>query len=129
MITTNLLKTYLIDALLAFSGSTSTTWGGKRMEYFFLLYITAILKYVYISITLVFFILFRCGKQRLREARIQGVDYLILGLAGICLGTLAKVSDETFGALGYTYTVIAVCKFLSPSWKGVFFIHELFSEK
>nr|XP_034591988.1 ABC transporter G family member 28-like [Setaria viridis]TKW21656.1 hypothetical protein SEVIR_4G134100v2 [Setaria viridis] len=50
----------------------------------------------------------RCGKQRLREARIQGVDYLILGLAGICLGTLAKVSDETFGALGYTYTVIAV---------------------
>lgn len=54
----------------------------------------------------------RCGKQRLREARIQGVDYMILGLAGICLGTLAKVSDETFGALGYTYTVIAVCKFV-----------------
>ncbi|CAM0908439.1 unnamed protein product [Alopecurus aequalis] len=50
----------------------------------------------------------RCGKQRLREARIQGVDFLILGLAGICLGTLAKVSDESFGALGYTYTVIAV---------------------
>jgi len=39
------------------------------------------------------------------------VDYLILCLAGICLGTLAKVSDETFGALGYTYTVIAVCKY------------------
>jgi len=36
---------------------------------------------------------------------------LILCLAGICLGTLAKVSDETFGALGYTYTVIAVCKY------------------
>lgn len=50
----------------------------------------------------------RCGKQRLREARIQGVDFLILGLAGICLGTLAKVSDESFGALGYTYSVIAV---------------------
>lgn len=50
----------------------------------------------------------RVGKQRLREARILGVDYLILCLAGICLGTLAKVSDETFGALGYTYTVIAV---------------------
>jgi len=54
--------------------------------------------------------IFRVGKQRLREARIQGVDFLILGLAGICLGTTAKVSDETFGALGYTYTVIAVCK-------------------
>ncbi|KAJ4979373.1 hypothetical protein NE237_010153 [Protea cynaroides] len=50
----------------------------------------------------------RVGKQRLRDARIQAVDYLILLLAGACLGTLAKVSDETFGALGYTYTVIAV---------------------
>ncbi|XP_058082111.1 ABC transporter G family member 28-like isoform X2 [Magnolia sinica] len=58
----------------------------------------------------------RVGKQRLREARIQAVDYLILLLAGACLGTLAKVSDETFGALGYTYTVIAVsllCKIAS----------------
>lgn len=50
----------------------------------------------------------RVGKQRLREARIQLVDYLILLLAGACLGTVAKVNDETFGALGYTYTVIAV---------------------
>ncbi|GFZ14323.1 non-intrinsic ABC protein 12 [Actinidia rufa] len=50
----------------------------------------------------------RVGKQRLREARIQAADYLILLLAGAALGTLAKVSDETFGALGYTYTVIAI---------------------
>ncbi|KAH7553567.1 hypothetical protein JRO89_XS12G0027500 [Xanthoceras sorbifolium] len=50
----------------------------------------------------------RVGKQRLREARIQAVDFLILLVAGACLGTLAKVSDETFGSLGYTYTVIAV---------------------
>ncbi|MCD9646332.1 ABC transporter G member 28 [Datura stramonium] len=50
----------------------------------------------------------RLGKQRLREARIQSVDFLILLLAGICLGTLAKVSDESFGAQGYLYTVIAV---------------------
>ncbi|XP_019175557.1 PREDICTED: ABC transporter G family member 28-like [Ipomoea nil] len=54
------------------------------------------------------FFLGRLGKQRLREARIQAVDYLILLLAGICLGTLAKVSDETFGSMGYLYTVIAV---------------------
>ncbi|GKV48435.1 hypothetical protein SLEP1_g55249 [Rubroshorea leprosula] len=47
-------------------------------------------------------------KQRLRESRIQAIDYLILLLAGACLGILAKVSDETFGSLGYTYTVIAV---------------------
>ncbi|KAF9594760.1 hypothetical protein IFM89_034743 [Coptis chinensis] len=50
----------------------------------------------------------RVGKQRLREARVQVVDFLILLLAGACLGTLAKVSDESFGALGYSYTVIAV---------------------
>lgn len=56
---------------------------------------------------------FRLGKQRLREARLQAVDYLILLLAGACLGTLAKVDDETFGSTGYTYTVIAVCKFIN----------------
>ncbi|XP_016505218.2 ABC transporter G family member 28-like [Nicotiana tabacum] len=50
----------------------------------------------------------RVGKQRLREARMQAVDFLILLLAGICLGTLAEVSDETFGTMGYLYTVIAV---------------------
>lgn len=61
-------------------------------------------------LTLREWLLYRVGKQRLRDARIQAVDFLILLLAGICLGTLAKVSDETFGALGYTYTVIAVCK-------------------
>ncbi|KAA8516559.1 hypothetical protein F0562_016935 [Nyssa sinensis] len=50
----------------------------------------------------------RAVKQRLREAKMQAADYLILLLAGASLGILAKVSDETFGALGYTYTVIAV---------------------
>jgi len=54
---------------------------------------------------------FRVGKQRLREGRLQAADYLILLLAGVSLGPLAKVGDETFGSLGYTYTVIAVCKF------------------
>ncbi|XAR51040.1 Sulfate-transporting ATPase [Bertholletia excelsa] len=50
----------------------------------------------------------RVCKQRLREANVQAADYLILLIAGAALGTLAKVSDETFGALGYTYTVIAI---------------------
>ncbi|MCD7446695.1 ABC transporter G member 28 [Datura stramonium] len=50
----------------------------------------------------------RVGKQRFREARIQAVDFLILLLAGLCLGTLAEVSDESFGLMGYVYTVIAV---------------------
>jgi hypothetical protein len=53
---------------------------------------------------------FRVGKQRLREARTQAIDFLILLLAGMCLGVLAKVSEETFGMQGYMYTVIAVCK-------------------
>ncbi|XP_022742778.1 putative white-brown complex homolog protein 30 isoform X2 [Durio zibethinus] len=50
----------------------------------------------------------RSTKQRLREAQMQAVDLMILLLAGACLGTLAKVNDETFGSLGYTYTVIAI---------------------
>ncbi|KAL7095855.1 hypothetical protein ACP275_10G048800 [Erythranthe tilingii] len=47
-------------------------------------------------------------KQRLREAQLQAADYLILLLAGACLGTLSKVKGDTFGYFGYMYTVIAV---------------------
>ncbi|GFZ14735.1 ABC transporter family protein [Actinidia rufa] len=50
----------------------------------------------------------RLGKQRLREARIQAVDFLILLLAGACLGSIGKTSEQEFGAPGYTYTIIAV---------------------
>ncbi|KAL2525868.1 ABC transporter G family member 24 [Abeliophyllum distichum] len=50
----------------------------------------------------------RVGKQRLREARVQAIDYLILLLAGASLGSLTKASDETFGYAAYTYTIIAV---------------------
>ena len=46
----------------------------------------------------------------MRKARIQATDYLILLLAGACLGTLTKTSEENFGAVGYSYTIIAVCK-------------------
>ncbi|XP_051119857.1 ABC transporter G family member 24-like isoform X2 [Andrographis paniculata] len=55
----------------------------------------------------------RMAKQRMREARIQSIDYLILMLAGVCLGLISKSSDESFGAPGYTYTIIAtslLCK-------------------
>ena len=55
--------------------------------------------------------MFRICKQTLREGKSQAVDYLLLLVAGAILGTLTKVNDETFGSLGYTYTVIAVCKF------------------
>lgn len=50
----------------------------------------------------------RVLRQRLRDVRVQAADYLILLLAGTCLGTMAKVTDDTFGATGYQYTVIAV---------------------
>ncbi|XP_064989223.1 ABC transporter G family member 28-like [Musa acuminata AAA Group] len=50
----------------------------------------------------------RVSKQRLREATTQAVDYLILGLAGVCLGIITKANDTNLGAAGYTYTVIAV---------------------
>lgn len=58
----------------------------------------------------------RVGKQQLREAKTQVVDYMILLVAGAILGTLAKVNDETFGSLGYTYSVIAVCKLMLQTW-------------
>ncbi|KAL8141534.1 hypothetical protein V2J09_014566, partial [Rumex salicifolius] len=53
----------------------------------------------------------RLGKQRLREAGIQFVDYLILLLAGVCLGILAKVSDETFGGAALLCKIAALRSF------------------
>ncbi|KAE8679383.1 ABC transporter G family member 28 [Hibiscus syriacus] len=47
-------------------------------------------------------------KQRLRDGQIQAIDLMILQLAGACLGTLAKVKDETLDNNGYTFSVIAV---------------------
>uniref|UniRef100_A0A0E0M844 ABC transporter domain-containing protein n=1 Tax=Oryza punctata TaxID=4537 RepID=A0A0E0M844_ORYPU len=41
----------------------------------------------------------RVAKQRLREATLQAVDYLILCIAGICIGTIAKVKDDSFALL------------------------------
>ncbi|KAK9684002.1 hypothetical protein RND81_10G179800 [Saponaria officinalis] len=50
----------------------------------------------------------RITKQRLREAKLLATDYLILLLAGACLGAISKISDENFGAGGYSYTIIAI---------------------
>ncbi|KAK6156348.1 hypothetical protein DH2020_010596 [Rehmannia glutinosa] len=50
----------------------------------------------------------RVSKQRMREAKTQAVDYLILLIAGACLGSLTKASDATFGFSAYTFTIIAV---------------------
>ena len=53
---------------------------------------------------------FRVAKQRLQEARMLALDYLILLLAGACLGSLIKANDQNFGEDAYIYTIIAVCK-------------------
>ncbi|XP_051132346.1 putative white-brown complex homolog protein 30 [Andrographis paniculata] len=50
----------------------------------------------------------RSAKQRLREAKLQAADFMILLLAGACLGTLSKTPGDTFGYYGYMYAVIAV---------------------
>ncbi|KAM4094295.1 hypothetical protein ACB094_06G184900 [Castanea mollissima] len=50
----------------------------------------------------------RVAKQQRREARMLAMDYLILFLAGACLGSLIKVNDQNFGEDAYIYTIIAV---------------------
>ncbi|KVH91061.1 hypothetical protein Ccrd_006926 [Cynara cardunculus var. scolymus] len=47
------------------------------------------------------------AKQRIREARLQVVDFLLLLIAGVSLRTLAKVSDKNFWVVRYTCTIIA----------------------
>jgi len=87
--------------------STNITWEGKLSNLFNL-----VLKSWTATYQLLLNIYHcRVTKQRLREAKLLAVDFLILGLAGICLGTIAKLSDKTFGMPGYIYTIIAVCKF------------------
>ncbi|GAB2276784.1 ABC transporter G member 24 [Dionaea muscipula] len=54
------------------------------------------------------FFLGRIGKQRLREARLHATDYIILLIAGACLGSITSISDSNFGASGYSYTIIAI---------------------
>lgn len=56
-----------------------------------------------------FFIIFRrLAKQRFREARVQFQDYIILLMAGACLGPLSNMKDTTLGTGGYFYTLIAL---------------------
>lgn len=52
----------------------------------------------------------RVSKLGLREAKIQAADYLILLLAGACLGSITNPSDQTFGDAGYAHSTIAVCE-------------------
>lgn len=73
----------------------------------------------------------RVSKQRFREAKTQAVDYLILLIAGACLGSLTTASDKNFGFGAYTYTIIAVCKFvivLVPfTYARIHLVHMIFT--
>jgi len=52
----------------------------------------------------------RLTRQRFRESRVQFQDYVILLLAGACLGPLSNMKDTSLGAAGYFYTLIALGK-------------------
>jgi hypothetical protein len=52
----------------------------------------------------------RVAKQRFRESRIQFQDYIILLMAGACVGVLSNMDDTNLGAGGYFYTLIALGK-------------------
>ncbi|XP_076895798.1 ABC transporter G family member 24-like [Bidens hawaiensis] len=67
----------------------------------------------------------RIVKQRLRESKLQLVDYLILLLAGACLGAIIKSNEETFGAPGYTYSIIAVSLLCKVSALRTFSLDKL----
>ncbi len=55
----------------------------------------------------------RVVKQRLRDIRVQLQDYIILLLAGACVGILSNMNDSNLGSGGYYYTLIALGVFLS----------------
>ncbi|CAM6061208.1 unnamed protein product [Sphagnum tenellum] len=55
-----------------------------------------------------FIILKRVVKQRLRDVRVQLQDYIILLLAGACVGILSPMNDSNLGSSGYFYTLIAL---------------------
>ncbi|CAM6102781.1 unnamed protein product [Calypogeia fissa] len=55
-----------------------------------------------------FLILRRATKQRFRESRLVVQDYIILLLAGICLGILSNWQDVSIWEQGYQYTLICL---------------------
>lgn len=102
--------------------NTDTIWGGKLFSVIFPACfvnqsVTILSKY------------FRVAKQRLREATQQAVDYLILCIAGICIGTIARVRDDSFGVASYGYTIMAVCESASFVVSRLVNLHKLSKEQ
>lgn len=53
-------------------------------------------------------IISRLALQRVREARLQTQDYLILLLCGACLGVISPTKDASLGSNSYAYVIIAL---------------------
>ncbi|XP_073385802.1 ABC transporter G family member 28 isoform X2 [Physcomitrium patens] len=53
-------------------------------------------------------ILHRVAKQRFREVKLHIQDYVILLIAGGCLGVLSNMDDTNLGSEGYHFTIIAL---------------------
>ncbi|CAM6065922.1 unnamed protein product [Sphagnum tenellum] len=50
----------------------------------------------------------RVAKQRFREVRVHVQDYIILLIAGACLGFLSNMKDANLGSQGYIFTITAI---------------------
>lgn len=50
----------------------------------------------------------RVAKQRFREVKLHIQDYVILLIAGGCLGVLSNMDDTNLGSEGYHFTIIAL---------------------
>ncbi len=48
------------------------------------------------------------AKQRFREVRVHVQDYIILLIAGACLGFLSNMKDANLGSQGYIFTITAI---------------------
>eukprot|EP00249_Psilotum_nudum_P017200 c26207_g2_i3 orf=1111-3885(+) len=67
----------------------------------------------------------RVAKQRFRESRVQSQDYLILLLAGACLGFLSDTNDSNLGSGRYPFTIIALSLLCMISGLRTFSIDKL----
>jgi hypothetical protein len=48
------------------------------------------------------------AKQRFREVRVHVQDYIIMLIAGACLGFLSNMKDANLGSQGYIFTITAI---------------------
>ncbi|CAM6100951.1 unnamed protein product [Calypogeia fissa] len=72
-----------------------------------------------------FLILRRATKQRFRESRLVVQDYIILLLAGICVGILSNWQDVSIWEEGYQYTLICLALLIMIASLRTFTVDKL----